>query len=267
MRGLLENMKDKKMKVSIIIPVYNGAKTLEKAIKSVIVQKNSNINLVIIDGGSTDGTLDIINKYKSEIDYYISEPDKGIYDAMNKGIKKSKGDVLYFLGSDDYLCSKNVIKDIIKKFEKTGADIIYGNVNKYSKKYNYSYIINKRISLGGLKRGNKIVHQALFVKKDLMISCNLFNLNYKIASDFDFECKCFLKTKKIYYLNENISFYCADGTSSNLNKSYNETSIIIRKYFGYYFYIRYKMTRVFRLMIFNFLIKTKLIKNYYNLQK
>ena len=100
------------MKISIITVSYNAAKTIEQTISSVVNQTYQDIEYIIIDGGSTDGTMDIIRKYEDRIAYWISEPDKGIYDAMNKGIDVATGDYVYFLGADDRLVDANIIDKI-----------------------------------------------------------------------------------------------------------------------------------------------------------
>ena len=101
--------------ISIITAVLNGDKTLERTIQSVIDQDYKNIEYIIIDGGSTDGTLDIIKKYDHAIDYWMSEPDEGIYDAFNKGIQISSGEWIYFLGADDYFVDQNVLNTTVHK--------------------------------------------------------------------------------------------------------------------------------------------------------
>lgn len=98
------------LKISIITVSYNAAKTIEQTIQSVVNQTYDNIEYIIIDGGSTDGTVDIIKKYEDKIAYWVSEPDKGIYDAMNKGILKASGEYIYFLGADDWLYNESVME-------------------------------------------------------------------------------------------------------------------------------------------------------------
>jgi len=112
--------------ISIIQPTFNNGLALEKSIKSIINQSYNGIEYNIIDGGSNKATLDIISKYDSNISYWISEPDNGIYDALNKGIKKAKGDWLYFIGGDDYLYNESIIEKVIP-FLKDQKCIIYGN--------------------------------------------------------------------------------------------------------------------------------------------
>ena len=131
--------------ISIITVSYNAVKTIEDTIVSVLGQTYSNIEYIIIDGGSTDGTLDIIKKYEDKITYWVSEPDKGIYDAMNKGILKATGDYLFFLGADDKItCNFN---DIIHLFKDKNT-VYYGDVlfGEEGKKYDGEFNTNKSVS-------------------------------------------------------------------------------------------------------------------------
>ena len=116
------------MKISVITVCYNEAATIEKTLESIFNQTYQNIEFIVIDGGSTDGTLDIIEKYKDKIAYFVSEPDEGIYNAMNKGIKASSGEVLYFLNANDTLYSDDVLETVVSVFEKGNYDFVYGNI-------------------------------------------------------------------------------------------------------------------------------------------
>ena len=113
------------MKVSIITVCYNSAKTIKRTIKSVAEQDYEEIEYIIIDGGSTDGTLDIIDRYKDKISVLVSEPDEGIYDAMNKGIARATGDIIGFMNSDDWYADGAIVA-IAEAFKKTEAEIVYG---------------------------------------------------------------------------------------------------------------------------------------------
>jgi glycosyltransferase involved in cell wall biosynthesis len=117
---------DKNFKVSIITVCFDAEDDIEKTIQSVLNQTYNDIEYIIVDGKSTDGTMDIIKIYENRISKIICEPDKGIYDAMNKGIRAATGDVLYFLNAGDRLCDGNIIEKVAKEFEKSKALIIYG---------------------------------------------------------------------------------------------------------------------------------------------
>lgn len=169
------------MKVSIVTVCYNSAKTIERTIKSVAGQDYTNIEYIIIDGGSTDGTLDIIDRYKDKISVLVSEPDKGIYDAMNKGIARATGDIIGFMNSDDWYAD-GAIAAIVDSFSKTDADIVYGKtiVSKNG-------ICQERIngSLNDICFGMVFCHQAVFVKSDLL-RYHPFDISYKIVADYEF---------------------------------------------------------------------------------
>lgn len=185
------------MKVSIITVVYNNKATLENAITSVLSQKYNNIEYIIIDGQSTDGTLDIITKHLSQINVFISEPDKGLYDAMNKGIKNATGDIIGILNSDDIYEDDDVIGDVVAQFNNgNGVDMVYGDL-VYVKADDINKIVRKWKSKQYYKRfferGNVPPHPGLFVKKTVYDKCGLFDINYKLAADYDFMLRAFTK--------------------------------------------------------------------------
>ena len=177
------------MKVSIITAVYNNKEMIEKALLSVQSQNYPNIEHIVIDGASTDGTLDIINQYSSEISNIISEPDKGIYDALNKGIKNATGDIICFLHADDFFADKNVISDVVAKFEECKTDSVYGNL-EYVSKNDISNIVrvwnSGSFSLKKLHNGWMPPHPAFFVKKEVYDKYGFFDDSFRIAADYDF---------------------------------------------------------------------------------
>ena len=177
-------------KISVITVVYNAEATLEKTILSVINQDFDNFEYIIIDGGSTDCTVDIINKYQDKVSYWISEPDKGIYDAMNKGSSLSNGKWILFLNSGDLLL-ENVLKQVTKVLNDNFS-IIYGNI-KILHKGDFKIRYPKDIS--SLHYTMPFCHQAVIVKKSLLVK-STFNLHYRLASDFEF----FLKNIKENFL-------------------------------------------------------------------
>ncbi len=176
---------------SIITVVYNDVKNIEETIKSVINQTYKNFEYIIIDGNSDDGTVEKIKKYEKEIDYWISEKDKGIYDAMNKGIKKSKGELLFFLNSNDFFYNKDVLKNIEKKYlENNKPDILYGRMFfKYNDPLKEDGVPPQIHPKKRLPNGYSIYHQATFVKKDIFNKIGFFDIMYKVAGDYDFFCR------------------------------------------------------------------------------
>jgi glycosyltransferase involved in cell wall biosynthesis len=224
--------------ISIITVTLNAGLVLERTIQSVIGQSYPHIEYIIVDGNSTDCTLKIIKQYQSRITKWISEPDKGIYDAFNKGLKIASGDVIYFLNSDDYLYDKDVIADVAALFaENTGYRFVYGNVLFLDEKVNYQYIRGKHFTCEDLKTGDMPPHMGIFVKKGLVEKVGLFDTQYKIAGDFDFITRCFKATaEQSYYFNRTIAVFNEGGISTNPEKQQlmnKEQQQIIKKYFGY----------------------------------
>ncbi|RVU00929.1 glycosyltransferase [Mucilaginibacter limnophilus] len=230
--------------ITVIIVVYNAANSLEETILSVINQTYANTELCIIDGGSTDGTLDIIKKYDSRITYWVSEADKGIYDAMNKGITVAKGDWIYFLGSGDILL--NVLHKIAGLMTDERC-IYYGNVYRNDLKK----VFNGRYSAYKLAVTN-ICHQAIFYPLNVLRKHN-YNIYYKSLADHDLNMRCFGdKTLRFKYLPELISIYEGNGFSEEnqlVDPFLNDKLKIIQSNFSFLVYIyAYLRTRTARLI-------------------
>lgn len=173
-------MNDKNNKVSILTVVYNGVGIIEETILSVLDQSYNNIEYIIIDGGSTDGTLDIIKKYESKLSLWVSEPDKGIYDAMNKGVSLCNGDWLLFMNCGDSFYDKEVLTNIFKSGHEN-SDVIYGAVNCFDK---FKEVIIKPDKVDKLNYKMIFCHQSSLVRRNLLLR-NPFDLNYKIAADYN----------------------------------------------------------------------------------
>ncbi|MCC6710909.1 MAG: glycosyltransferase [Candidatus Pacebacteria bacterium] len=218
--------------ISVITINLNNATGLKKTIKSVIEQSEK-VEFIIIDGKSTDNSLDIISSFNKKIDYFVSEKDSGIYNAMNKGVKIANGEYLYFLNSGDIFFKNDVITKLLQLIKKYNQpDFIYGDtLVSYTNEKN-NYVIRKELSLSNLKRGKKIPQQAYFTKKEL-IEKFMFDENYSLAADFDLICKIFLNKDLLSIkINEIICNFNGEGASSNLKKSYFETYLSILKNFG-----------------------------------
>lgn len=171
---------DKNM-ISIITVAYNAKDEIEKTIKSVLEQSYNNIEYIIIDGGSTDGTLEIIKKYEEKIDYWISEPDKGIYDAMNKGIRHAHGLWMNFLNAGDTYANNDVL---VKMFSNNNDNttLVYGDI--FAIKENGEPLYVKAIELkdkNSIKKGMKVCHQAIFYHKKIMED---YDSNLKLKSEW-----------------------------------------------------------------------------------
>lgn len=186
------------MTLSIITVVYNNVKTIEDAILSVINQTfYKNIQYIIIDGGSNDGTFTIINKYKDKIHKIISEKDNGIYDAMNKGLKLATGDVIGILNSDDFYANNSILSEVMLHFNKDhNLDIFYGDL-VYVKPDDTNCIVrtwkSKSYYPKFFENGGVPPHPSLFVSARVYKEAGYFNLKYRLASDYEFMLRIFKK--------------------------------------------------------------------------
>lgn len=196
-------------KISIIIPVFNSRIVLKKAIESVILQDYKNIELIIIDGGSTDGSTDLLKKYQSHIHYWVSEPDSGVYEAMNKGIAAATGTWFFFLGADDEFYP-GVISNIFNSLPFPNIDLIYGKViiKDKGKKLGKQTDFEKMIVMN-------IPHQAIFYHKSIFEKFKGYDQRYKILADYDLNLKIFEdQSLQKVFMNIPISLFCNNGISN-----------------------------------------------------
>lgn len=195
--------------VSIITVVYNAVETIESTINSVLNQTIDCYEFIIIDGGSNDGTANIIKKYESKITCWISEKDNGIYDAMNKGINLAKGDFIYFLGADDILYDSEVLSKFRNfannKFQVLYGDVIFKNQKvKYDGKFNDIKIVTRNIC-----------HQSIFYPRSIFKSY-VYNTNYKIFADYELNLKLFKsKLFKFKYIPLTVAIFNDLGSSGS----------------------------------------------------
>ena len=214
------------LKISIITVCLNAAQTIENTIHSVISQSYPYIEYIIIDGQSTDGTQDIINKYCDKISVYISEKDAGIYDAMNKGIALATGDFIYFLGGDDVL-NGDIIKEIVPYLNTNVNSVHYGQVllspshKLFGGKFSKWRLIHKNIT-----------HQSIFYPARVF-ETKKFNTKYPIAADWDFNLYLMSKNIRFEYNGLIIAVFNVNGISSNGDKEfYQDRRMIVKEYFG-----------------------------------
>ena len=210
------------MKISIITVCFNSAKTIEKTFQSITSQTYADIEYIVIDGGSSDATLDIIKKYKKSITKSISEYDKGLYDAMNKGIELATGDIVGILNSDDVFHDNSVLKSVVEFHKRNSvdasiSDVLYKNNNgKIVRKYSANNWTPEK-----LKSAFMPPHAGIFFKKKLFNDYGDYQLNYHIAADFELITRFFLKNKITWkYLNINTTIMLVGGISSSGYKSY-----------------------------------------------
>lgn len=203
------------MKVTVVTAVLNDAGHIEQTILSVISQTNIEIEYIIVDGGSKDGTLELIGKYKDKISLLISEPDRGVYDAMNKGIKYSTGDFVYFLNSGDVLLNPSILSKIKLEELKERNAIIYGNVVVA---YGNIEALEKPRPFFNSKmkfKGIGICHQSMFFPGEL-IRNEKYDLSYNIAADYDLAYRLWRKGTEFLYKDITIAKYdWGKGISSN----------------------------------------------------
>ncbi|WP_255257924.1 glycosyltransferase family 2 protein [Priestia megaterium] len=204
---------------------YNAQDTIEDTILSVMNQTYKNIEYIIIDGNSTDSTLSIVNKYKEFINCIVSEPDKGIYDAMNKGIQKASGELICLVNADDFLEKQAVEKVVATFLTDTNIDVIYGDINYIDQ--NSLYRINSSRDLYKFNyKKMPICHPAMFVRKRIYQSLGLYDLSYKNAADYEFVLRCIKNDISFKYLNEILSNMRYGGASENYLLTLKETKNI-----------------------------------------
>jgi glycosyltransferase involved in cell wall biosynthesis len=223
------------LKISIITVCYNSSKTIEDTIKSVLSQSFfENIQYIIIDGGSTDTTLEIISKYSDKIDVFVTEKDKGLYDAMNKGVKIASGDVIGFINSDDIFCDNQALEKVMKIFcDNSSLDSVYADLY-YVSQYNQNVIIRKWIS--GEQKSFSVgwhpAHPTLYIKKNIYEKYGLFNLEFKLASDFELMLRFFDRYKiSSYYIPEVfVKMRLGGETNKNLINIFKQNFECIRAF-------------------------------------
>jgi glycosyltransferase len=186
------------MKVSIITACLNNGDLLESTILSILSQNYSHIEYLIIDGGSTDNTPDILKKYKDKINFIISEKDDGMYDAINKGLKKATGEIIGILNADDFYSDNTVISKVAKAFTKSGAEAVYGDL-QYVKRTDVNRVVRNwksgEYKQGMFLKGWMPPHPAFFLKKECYERFGGFNTTLKIAADYELMLRMLHKNK------------------------------------------------------------------------
>ena len=182
------------MKISVITVSYNSATTLADTFESVKSQTYSDVEHILIDGGSTDETANLIRMHGSHLARYVSEPDRGIYDAMNKGLALATGDVVGFLNSDDMFAEPTSLSEIANCFTSEDVDAVYGDiimVDPLHLQVVRRYWRPGSFKVGACARGWMAPHPTLYVRRSILLSAGGFNLNYSLQSDFDLELRLF----------------------------------------------------------------------------
>ncbi|MCD7923957.1 MAG: glycosyltransferase [Bacteroides sp.] len=207
------------MKVSIITSCYNRETTIRSAIESVLGQDYADIEYIVVDGASDDGSMDVINEYSDRISTIISESDHGMYEAINKGIRVATGDVIGLLHSDDFFYDTHVVSHIVERLKQTGADFLYGNGLFVSPRDTDKVVRNW---IGGTYRIWKVrhgwlpLHPTCYIRREVILKRGFYNETYKIAADSDLLFRYLLGGDiTVTYLNEYIVRMCMGGLSTD----------------------------------------------------
>ena len=194
------------LKISIITVAYNCQSTIKHTVESVGYQDYPNVEYIVIDGASTDWTLEILDYCQDKIDYFISEEDNGIYDAMNKGILASTGDIIGILNSDDFYPDNEVLSKVAKAFKNSDCDCVYGDlvyVNKGDTKKIVRYWKSGKFNISKLNNGWMLPHPTFFVKKSVYEKYGLYSTDLKSAADYEMILRLLLKYKlNVIYIPE-----------------------------------------------------------------
>lgn len=220
-------------KLSVITIVYNNVRDIERTIKSVLNQSFKDIEYLVIDGGSTDGTMEIISKYKGVVTKIISEPDGGIYFAMNKGLALATGDYVLFMNSGDEIYDMQTVELVFKS--TTDADMYYGETEMYNDDWQSlgrrRHKIPKEFTWRSFKYGMSISHQAIYLRKAII---EPFDVSYKYSADIDWILKAAKKATKITRFDGYVAKYLVGGISKKKHReSLMERYQILKKYYGF----------------------------------
>ncbi|MES2618278.1 MAG: glycosyltransferase family 2 protein [Bacteroidota bacterium] len=249
-------------KISIITICYNAEKTIEDTVKSVRNQDYPNVEYIIIDGASKDNTLGILEPYKSSINLLVSEPDKGLYDALNKGMKAATGDIIGILHSDDFYPHQSVLSEIAKQFKQHPDTGAVSSSVKIFKADNFEIPFRTydatRFKLWQFRFGMQPPHPGFFVTKAALLKTGYFDTSYRISGDFDWLLRVLKvnRTKTVY--SQSVSVYMRDGGLSSSGfaskQLMNKEDLIALKNQGIYsnllfIYLKY-FFKIFQLNLF-----------------
>lgn len=217
-RGIHKHSLPGKPLITVITVVFNGAETLRDTIESVVKQGYHNIEHIIIDGGSSDATLDILKQYDHVIDYWLSEKDRGIYDAMNKGIALSSGEYVGMLNADDMFADENAVQDIADRFCTAKVDAVFScldivdknNLNKILRKYRVAKLNSILLRIGVMP-----AHPTFYCKKSCYKDGGMYKTDYKIAADFEMLTRLLIRQKISWSFIEKVTVTMRSGGLSN----------------------------------------------------
>jgi len=237
---------------SIITVTYNAEKVIEETIQSVITQTYKNYEYIIIDGASKDNTLSVIDKYKDMISSVVSEPDKGLYDAMNKGIAAATGDYLCFLNAGDSFHEDDTLQLMVHSInDEALPDVLYGETAIVNKDGHFLHMRRlqtpENLTWKSFKRGMLVCHQAFFAKRSL---AEPFDLSYRFSADFDWCIRVMKKAKTLHNTHITVIDYLDEGlTTQNHKASLKERFRIMAKHYGWISTVTYHIWFVIRLIV------------------
>ena len=221
---------------SIITITYNASRWAEQTFLNVLSQSYPHIEYIVIDGGSTDGTVDIIKRYESGFAYWVSEPDKGIYDAMNKGLQKATGDYVWFINAGDSLCTADTVQRVASLIQKRKAlpDVVYGETNIVDEEGRSLGLRRlkapRKLSWKSFRMGMLVCHQSFITKRTI---APLYDLQYRYSADFDWCIRIMKKARTLHNTHLTVIDYLDEGmTTRNQKASLKERFRIMCQHYG-----------------------------------
>ena len=266
----MKNSSNKTPLFSIITVAYNDAANLEKTIQNVLSQTCQDFEYVIVDGGSKDGSVEVIKKYEDRIDLWVSEKDKGICDAMNKGVTLAKGEYINFMNAGDSFYDNQVLDSVSNAIRAQEVDILYGKVMKQSSdKSDLLYESGAEMSPQSFFTGIPICHQASFSKRSLFSTLGLFDEKFPVAFDYAWFARYYHATqsfKKFRFIDKIIANYLDGGNSFiKKNQTDRERLVIAKKYFSPYYlmvnYLKFPLESL-KTLVLPLMIKYEILDRY-----
>jgi glycosyltransferase involved in cell wall biosynthesis len=228
------------VKISVITAVYNNAGTIAQALESTLSQSHDDIELIVVDGASTDGTQEVIARYRDRIAKYVSERDRGIYDALNKGVRMATGDVVGFLHSDDLFADRDALARVSAAMREPMVDACYGDL-RYVRKDDTSAVVRHwragSFAKNKLARGWMPPHPTFYVRRPMYSGDRAFNIEYRIAADYDCMLRIIRQSRKVLYI-PHVQVLMRVGGASNrslkniFRKSSEDFRVLRRNGFG-----------------------------------
>ena len=255
------------MKVSIITVTFNCEDTIEDTMLSVFSQNYKNIEYIIIDGGSTDNTMIKVKKYNKNISHIITEKDQGMYDAINKGIKLSTGDIVHILNSDDVYADQNILSEVVDLFKKKNCEILLSKIIFFKKinQINHKQYFTREVGIkffspNLLRFGFMPAHPGTFIKKNIYDKFGMYKINYQIASDYELFVRLLMKFKVPYLKYDKLTVKMREGGKStkNIYSNYIITKEIIKVfkennlYTNYFFLLLRLPIKIIKKIYFQF---------------